>query len=497
MIGLNTTTYCSLVIALGGLVYGVDTGIVATTIAHDSFKLYMFNTLKAPTALTGAIVSCYYAGGCLGSFGAGSLTDKWGRKSIVSLSTLLAIIGSAIQAGAINIGMMIGGRAIAGLATGALLTIVPIYIAELAPPESRALLVALKGLLTAVGYLIANWIGYAGAFAIGDVQWRVPLAMQVPPALLLLVLTIFLPSSPRWLVSQERYEDAVKVLYDLHGQKGDEYVQREMVEIREQLALEKAQRRSSSWSELFSLRYARRLLLACFILNMTKLSGSGIVQNYQSLFYAGLGFKGNTILLLSGCYGFMGLFGQIANMLWVSDKWSRTKTMYTGSIVLALFLVLLAIMSRFFGDGSNLGGAAAGIAFIFLYSAFYAVFFNSTVWVIVAEIFPQHLRGNGNSFAVFSMSVTNIWLSQITPLAFEALVWKFYFIFIALNLAAAFIYWMWLPDTNQLTLEEVAGAFGDDTVKAKIIDLTVDDKNRDETEYVENSVSGGKVAAQA
>lgn len=71
--------------------------------------------------------------------------------------------------------------------------------------------------------------------------------------------------------------------------------------------------------------------------------------------------------------------------------------------------------------------------------------------------------------AVFSMSVTNIWLSQITPIAFEALAWKFYFVFIALNLVAAIVYWIWLPETNQLTLEEIAGAFGDEVVdKAKL-----------------------------
>lgn len=126
------------------------------------------------------------------------MMDKWGRKNLVFLSTLFAIVGTAIQAGSVNVGMMIAGRAIAGVATGALLTIVPLYIAELAPPENRAFLVALKGLLTAIGYLISNWIGYAGSFATGDTQWRIPLAMQVPPAVLLLILTIFLPNSPRW-----------------------------------------------------------------------------------------------------------------------------------------------------------------------------------------------------------------------------------------------------------------------------------------------------------
>lgn len=180
------------------LVYGVDTGIIATTIAHDSFKLYMYDSLDVPSELTGAIVSCYYAGNCIGSFGSGALMDRWGRKSLVYLATVAAIVGTAIQAGSINVGMMIASRAVAGLATGALLTIVPIYIAELAPPENRAYLVALKGLLTAIGYLVANWIGYAGSFAQGDVQWRIPLAMQLPPAMLLLALTVFLPDSPRW-----------------------------------------------------------------------------------------------------------------------------------------------------------------------------------------------------------------------------------------------------------------------------------------------------------
>ena len=82
------------------------------------------------------------------------------------------------------------------------------------------------------------------------------------------------------------------------------------------------------------MRYARRVLLGCFILNMTKLSGSGIVQSYQSLFYAGLGFKGQTILLISGFYGIMGVVGQLINIAFVSDKWPRRRTMckFTGPL---------------------------------------------------------------------------------------------------------------------------------------------------------------------
>lgn len=173
---------------------------MSTTIAHDSFNLYMFGTTDSSkfTALTGAIVSCYYAGQAVGSFGIGWIMDTLGRKRGLLISTFFTVVGTAIQTGSVNIGMFLCGRAIAGIATGGLLTLVPVYIAELAPPETRARLVGMKGLLVAIGYLIANWIGYAGGFAHGDAQWRIPLATQLPPSISLMILTIWLPFSPRW-----------------------------------------------------------------------------------------------------------------------------------------------------------------------------------------------------------------------------------------------------------------------------------------------------------
>ncbi len=116
------------------------------------------------------------------------------------------------------------------------------------------------------------------------------------------------------------------MLERLHGHRGDNFPLTELAEIRAQLAIERQQRRHWAITDIFTQRYIRRTLLGTFILNMTKLSGSGIISNYQSLFYGGLGYKGNTVLLLSGIYGFMGVFGQIFNLIWVSDKISRRMT---------------------------------------------------------------------------------------------------------------------------------------------------------------------------
>ncbi|KAI8312625.1 hypothetical protein K4K59_005735 [Colletotrichum sp. SAR11_240] len=443
-VGLFQALLASIGISMGGLLYGLDTGIIATTIGQSTFKTYMYGGSQGPPALVGGIVASYYAGGCIGGLQSGWLMDKWSRRYTVLIGAVVSILGAALQAAAVNPGMMIAGRIFSGWSTGVLYSVTPIYLAEISAPENRGFLVGLKGLTNAGGFFVANWIGYAGSFASGNVQWRIPLAMQAPPAVGLGLLVFAMPFSPRWLVKQERHEDAIKVLRRLHGARGEDFVQRQYVEIRDQLALEADLRRQSSLKILFTRQYARRMLLACLIVNMTKLSGSQVIQNYQSLMYTALGFKGQTVLLIAGCY--------------------------------ATLAILLAL-SKYYPDDRNLAGSSAGVAFIFIFSFLYAVFFNSTNWVLVSEIFPLHLRGTGVGFAIFTQAVTAIWLSQVSPTAFEALEWKFYFIFIATNVSAGLVYYFFLPETNQLSLEQIAAVFGDAAVEGNLRQKdTIDDK---------------------
>jgi Sugar (and other) transporter len=127
-------------------------------------------------------------------------------------------------------------------------------------------------------------------------------------------------------------------------------------------------------------------------------------------------------------------------------------------------LSILMALSRYYGDGHDESGSRAGIAFIFLYSALYAVFFNSTLYTIAAETFPQHLRGYGTSIAALCQGVTAIWLGQVTPYAFAAIQWKYYAVFIASLVSLSAFYGFFLQETNQLTLESIAGKFGDVTI---------------------------------
>ncbi|KAH7123222.1 hypothetical protein B0J13DRAFT_599022 [Dactylonectria estremocensis] len=428
-----------LAISLAGFVYGIDTGIIASTIAQDTFKSYMYGVSMENVAVKGGIVSGYYAGYAFGSGGAAYTMDKISRRWTLLFGASVSILGATLQTAAQNPAMMIVGRAFSGFSTGMVYPTAPVFLAELSPPENRGFLVGLKGLLNTLGFFTAGWVGYAGSFAKGDLQWRIPLATQIPPAVLLAVITIFLPYSPRWLAMKERYDEAKTVMYSLHGHRGSEVIESEFAEMVSQIQLEANRKKSANFSNLFTRQYLRRTLLACLTVNMMKLSGSNIIQNYQSIMYNSLGYEGKTVLLIGALYGFMAVVGQIINVFFVADHWTRRTTVITGSYALAILLSVLTGLSASFENDGNPA-------------------------VLVAEIFPLDLRGVGVGFAVFTQAVTAIWLSYAASYAFDAISWKFYFVFIACNLFAGTIYFFFLPETRFLTLEEVAAKFGDEVV---------------------------------
>lgn len=263
---------------------------------------------------------------------------------------------------------------------------------------------------------------------------------------------------------KERYEDARKVMHSLHGHRGSEVIEAEFSEMCEQIRLERSAKSMTNFKNLFTRKYIRRTLLSCLIVNMMKLSGSNIIQNYQSIMYNSLGYEGQTVLLIGALYGFMAVIGQIINVFFVADHWSRRWTVIPGCYTLATILAVLTGLSKAFPDDHNRDGSRAGVAFIFLFAFTYSFYFNSVNWVLVAEIFPMDLRGVGVGFAVFTQAITAIWLSYAASIAFDEISWRFYFVFIACNLFAGTIYFFFLPETRFLSLEEVASKFGDEVV---------------------------------
>lgn len=180
--------------------------------------------------------------------------------------------------------------------------------------------------------------------------------------------------------------------------------------------------------------------------------------------YNSLGYQGKTVLLIGAIYGFMAVIGQVINVFFVADHWTRRTTVISGSLCLAVLLAVLTGLSKMVDDSPDAAASRAGVAFVFLFAFAYSFYFNSVNWVIVAEIFPLNLRGVGVGFAVFTQSITAIWLSYAAFFAFDAISWKFFFVFIACNVFAGTVYFFFLPETRFLNLEEIAVQFGDEVV---------------------------------
>lgn len=166
-------------------------------------------------------------------------------------------------------------------------------------------------------------------------------------------------------------------MYSLHGHRGEDVVEAEFAEMCEQIKLEAGSGKMDNFKKLFTRQYIRRTLLACLIVNMQKLSGSNVLQNYQSVLYTSLGYKGNTVLLIGALYGFSAVIGQIINVFFTADHWTRRKTVISGSYTLALLLAIETALSYYYADGVNANGSRAAVAVIFLFAFAYSFFFNS------------------------------------------------------------------------------------------------------------------------
>ncbi|RFU33988.1 hypothetical protein B7463_g2353, partial [Scytalidium lignicola] len=452
---------CAIFSSIGAFLLGFDTGIFTTTIAHLSFNIYMFHNEMGNSVLTGAIASTYTAGTAIGGLFSGWMADKFGRKRCIIVSSAVVTVGTIIQTAAVNIGMLIAGRIIAGLAIGILLAIVPVYNAELALPKHRGMIVGLFAAMASFGVLCSNWVGYACFFAVGNAQWRIPFGCQAPFAIILCAGAFFLPESPRWLLSKDRGQEAYEILLMAHGALGEDFVSREFNQIHQQIVVDG----QGGFRECFTSPSARkRLAIGIFINVFNNLGGTPVITAYQSQLFTQIGFPGLRTLFLSGFYGLAGFVGVLINISLVADRLGRKSSMWIGAFALLADLVILMPLSKLYTGSTNESGKIAAVSFIFVHSFVYSVFMFGTVWVYLAEIFPTKLRAQGLAICTFWGQVMGVILQQVGLQIYDDIGYLFYVVFIVCTAVAGIVYYYFLPETKGATLEDISAFFGDEVV---------------------------------
>ncbi|PYI14687.1 general substrate transporter [Aspergillus violaceofuscus CBS 115571] len=448
--------------AFGSFLYGYDLGVIASVVASDSF-VNKFLTHNG-SVISGTVVSLFTAGAFFGALGAG-YTDPLGRRATLVLGSVLFCIGGILQTAAVNVGMLLFSRIFAGFGIGILVETVPMFQAEIAHASIRGILGSLQQTMLGIGALSASWIGYgcekSWANTGDSVQWRLPLALQLVPAIGLASCIYFFPESPRWLIDHDRHEEGLHNLARLHanGNIDDAYVRAEYELIQRQIE-EEHQHAAKSYKELFANRSnTRRIILACACQASSQMTGVSAIQYFSPAIFAQIGISTSKTLLYQGINSIIGELAQFI-FFFLIDRVGRRPLQIGGNIACGVaFIIGASLLSQYPPDSTN---TAAHWAFIVASTWVFNFCFcasGTMSWIIPAEIFNTATRAKGISLATMVSFAFNTMIAQVTPIALERIGWRYYLLFIVCDFGNALFFYIFLPETKGLSLEVMDDLF--------------------------------------
>ena len=423
------------VAALGGLLFGFDTAVISGTTGALT-QLYGLSSKSL-----GITVSIAIWGTVIGALFAGFPGEKFGRRDSLRGLAIFYFISAMGCAFAWSWPSLLVFRFIGGLGIGGSSVLGPMYIAEIAPAKSRGKLVGVFQFNVVFGILLAYFSNYVlSVLHLGDVEWRWDLGVAALPAAIFLVLLFTIPRSPRWLVKKGRIDEARSVLKIT----GDENYERDLQEIVDSIDVEQKQ----AAEKLLSRKYAFPIFLAVSIGLFNQLSGINAILYYLNDIFAKAGFSRVSGNLQAVAIGATNLaFTMIA--MTVIDKLGRKKLLLVGSVGTAACLAGVAAIFFMHSHEGLLVWLLVG------YIAFFAFSQGAVIWVYISEVFPNSVRGKGQSLGSATHWFMNALISGIFPLmAANSGGYPFAF-FAAMMLLQFFVVLFVYPETKGLTLEEM------------------------------------------
>lgn len=447
-------------------------------------------TLEWNSSKQGWLVSILELGAWLGTMYSGFLAEILSRKYAILVNVAIFILGVIIQTTSISAGhnAILAGRFITGMGVGSLSMIVPMYNAEIAPPEVRGALVGLQQLSITLGIMISFWIDYGTNFIGGtgrsqkESAWLLPLCLQLVPAVLLGAGMMFMPFSPRWLVHHDREAEASRVLASLRDLPEDhELIELEFAEIKAQSLFEKKSLRENfphlqdmSALSTFKLQFVaigslfttrgmfKRVIIATLTMFFQQWTGINAILYYAPTIFKGLGLSSNSIsLLATGVVGIVMFIATIPAVMYV-DSWGRKPVLITGAVgMAACHFIIAGIVASFSDDWPNHQGAGwAACVMVWLFVIHFGYSWGPCAWIVVAEIWPLSNRPYGIALGASSNWMNNFIVGQVTPDMLTHLKYGTYIFFgLFTAMGAAFILFFF-PETKGLTLEEMDTLFG-------------------------------------
>jgi MFS transporter, sugar porter (SP) family len=430
----------TIVAALGGLLFGFDTAVIAGT-THDLTQTYHLT----PGLLGFTVASALY-GTIIGAMLAGWPGDRYGRRDSLRIMAVLYLVSALGCAFAWNWDALVAFRFIGGLGIGGSSVLGPMYIAEIAPAKWRGRLVGFFQFNIVFGILLAYFSNFViGQMQFGLAEWRWKLGVSAIPAVFFFAMLFGIPRSPRWLVKKRRVGEARDVL-KLSGEKDFEAELQEIVQ-----SIDAEHGRGSE--PLFTRKYRLPIFLAVSIAMFNQLSGINVILYYLNDIFAKAGFNKMSGDLQSVAIGATNLIATLIAMA-IIDRVGRKKLLLIGSVGTAACMAGVASVFLTHTHDNLLVWLLIG------YIAFFAFSQGAVIWVFISEVFPNRVRAKGQSLGTFSHWFMNALISGIFPLM-AASSGGAPFVFFSLMMVLQFFVVLFLyPETKGVSLEEMQRKFG-------------------------------------
>ncbi|KAL1593141.1 hypothetical protein SLS60_010748 [Paraconiothyrium brasiliense] len=434
-----------------GFDVGTFGGVQGMQSFQDDFGVYNPKTKlwALPSWLRSVMTSTPFVGKALGAIGCGLIAERWGRRSAIFWLCILSFIGAALQTSATTSAQFTLGRIIAYAMTGMAVVVVPIYQGETAPAELRGMFGCTIQFMITLGQVVSSLVTFGTKGMTSNAGWQIPIGMQLVMPAVILILLPLVPESPRWLLSKDRVEDAVKNLKKLRKHAGEEEVKFEI----DSLQYANANQHKGGWMELFNQKNRVRTGIAIFVMFGQQITGQAFPSQYGVIFYQSQGFASQAFLF--------NVLSNIISLVAVTMTWStvdalgRRPSLLTGGSLMAAMMFILGGMGSVPSHKLTSAGKHMMVASIMLFSFFFSLSWAPVSYVVVSETAASRVKEKTNLIAMVISVLTTFVTSFSTPSIISAIGAKLGFVYGVINIMVVVATWFVVPELKGKSLEEV------------------------------------------